>query len=139
MQTIDFLKKTNYKELLKTKPADPSVGIKLSNELGIYIAEVLPSPGLVNPHFHKKGGELYFILEGSGTMHIGKPQQKDGKLVSDYLSKHELREGGSFIVKAGEVHCLKNNSKEKSLIIAFICPQEHMDNSKDREFVQNSP
>lgn len=139
-ETIKFLKSTNYKKILQKTSADPSVGIKLSNELGIYIAQILPSPGTVNPHFHKNGDELYFILEGSSTMHIGKPVQgSGGQLISNYISKHELNEGDSFIVKAGEVHCLKNNSKEKNLTIAFICPKEHMDDSKDRTFVKNTP
>ena len=69
--------------------------------------DVLPPDTSIGVHTHESGEEYYFIISGSGLMHL------DG-------SDHEVRTGDLAAVYAGGSHGLINNSDEDLRILVFF-------------------
>ncbi|MFH1095496.1 MAG: cupin domain-containing protein [Candidatus Micrarchaeota archaeon] len=98
-------------------------------------AVLLPPGGKLNPHFHEHGDEIYFVIAGHGIIKLGSPRKlSDGSFACDFSSRKQadLRPGDTLIVRAREVHCPLNPRGRGDLVLAFICPADHLDNLKNR-------
>jgi mannose-6-phosphate isomerase-like protein (cupin superfamily) len=114
-------------------PVDPKTGIRITRITGdegcsLFAAEIAPKTRL-RPHYHEHGIELYQILEGTGSMRVGR---KIGAAVR-WDREFPVRKGDSFTIEEGMVHQLANPGTDK-LLAAFVCPQAHV--GKDRFFVE---
>lgn len=56
-------------------------------------------------HHHKQTEEIYFILEGSGTMFLGD-------------ECFDVTAGDSILIKPGTVHCIQNSTASS---LRFLC------------------
>ncbi len=144
-----FLNSLDASSILSRAALDPKVGIRrvrVENapadiglgKLELYLAEV-SAGSRVNPHFHQNGEEPYYILRGSGVMWLGRPQEKEGRWHCDWNAGRSIELGANdiLVVGAGEVHSLCNASKTQKLLIAFLCPAEHL--ISDRFLIENLP
>ncbi|MGD9873794.1 MAG: cupin domain-containing protein [Kiritimatiellia bacterium] len=124
----------NIYEQIKSAPLDPAVGIRVvpltgGDDFSLFAAEIGPKKR-VGAHYHAAGGEIYQIVEGSGTIHIGKPA---GAGKTDWLTAAAVKKGDCFTIQEGEVHQLVNDQDER-LIALFGCPKSHL--STDRTMVK---
>ncbi len=70
------------------------------------LAEARVAPGLTTtPHHHPRTEEIYFILEGTGRMHLGK-QARD------------VASGDAIAIPPGELHWIANTG---STTLRFLC------------------
>lgn len=105
---------------------DESVGISIAKVLdrsdeNIYVTKILPNKS-VNPHYHKKGGEFYFICSGSGQMKL------------KYVATNEEK---SFDVKEGDIFEIQNdvsheliNTGDTDMILLFGCDPDHLNDDR---------
>lgn len=124
----------NIYEQIKTAPLDPAVGIRVvpltgGDDFSLFAAEIGPKKR-VGAHYHAAGAEIYQIVEGGGTIHIGRPDS-EGKTA--WLTSGAVQKGDCFTVQEGEVHQLVNDQAEP-LIALFGCPKSHL--STDRTMVK---
>jgi mannose-6-phosphate isomerase-like protein (cupin superfamily) len=123
---------TNLFSALETAPMDDYAGIKIVKltgdaDLSMYVADIAPKTALT-PHYHNAGIDVYQILEGEGTMKLG-------RLVNNAVVWTEIftaHKGDCFTVEAGVVHQLLNDA-DVTLHLVFACPESHV--GSDRHFV----
>lgn len=127
------MKVSNIHEALLNAPKDEVVGIRSirlagDDDFALYAAQI---DGLkrIGAHYHKKGNEIYQVVEGQGRMHLGIPLE-DGTV--KWEDAVEVNKGDCFTVMEGQVHQLENTSEE-DLVIIFACPFSHI--STDRTVV----
>jgi mannose-6-phosphate isomerase-like protein (cupin superfamily) len=65
----------------------------------------LPVGGQTTPHYHQRTEEIYFILEGSGTMQIGEQSRAVGP-------------GDAIAIPPGAVHTIRNTGNGP---LRFLC------------------
>lgn len=95
----------NIYEQILSATLDPAVGIRIvllvgDDDFSLHAAELGPHKK-VGAHYHAAGVEIYQIVEGNGTIHIGKPID-DGK--TSWVSSAKVKKGDCFTIQAGEVH-----------------------------------
>ena len=90
----------------------------------------------VSNHYHQRGLEHYFIVQGKGVLHTGQVTE-DNEI--EWIKPQTVIEGDHFIIKEGFAHQLENSLGGKNLIILFGCPDSHLNNDEDRFFLPDSP
>lgn len=65
----------------------------------------LPVGGTTTPHYHPQTEEIYYILEGTGSMRIG-----------DEL--REVRPGDAIAIPPGATHQIRNTG---TVVLKFLC------------------
>lgn len=118
---------SNVFDALETQAkADPAAGISIAKLLGDerfgYYATRLSPGAKINPHHHEHGDEFYLILEGSGLIHLWKP---DGAA----RTSRRVQRGSAFSIPPGVIHQLENDSGQ-TLVLVFSCHPDHL--GKDR-------
>lgn len=132
------MKIINFKKALQKAKLDPKVSIKRiclfeNKKTSYHVAQISKQ---VNAHFHKKGDEIYQIIEGRGLIYLGKTKFKSNKIIKISWQKPiKVKTNDVFNIPAGFAHCLKNLNK-KPLIITFFCPPQHLKNDR---FLVNNP
>lgn len=124
----------NLKEELGNAIADPTVNIAIAHlggapESRLHAAMLRPGEK-VGAHFHNHGAEIYFIMQGEGTIYTG-------VVTADGIVQNQpvhVRAGDSFCIQPGQIHQLRNCGEE-DLLLLFACPDSHL--SDDREVVEN--
>lgn len=124
----------NIKNELKNASVDTRAGIKLIKLTGdintsVFAAEIKPKT-MLNPHFHKKGIEIYQVLEGEGMMNVG--EMKNNNII--WNNKFKVKQGDFFSIQEQKIHQIVNDS-ENPLVTVFTCPESHL--GKDRFFVKD--
>ena len=124
----------NAFDALQRAPLDPAVGIRLAplagnDEFALYAAEIAPRRR-VGAHLHSHGQEIYLVLEGAGTLHLGVPSE-NGQ--THWNASIPVQSGDCFVVHPGQVHQLAND-RDQRLVAIFGCPKSHL--STDRILVQ---
>jgi mannose-6-phosphate isomerase-like protein (cupin superfamily) len=125
---------TNLYEKIENAKLDDVVGIRVAHltgneEFSFFGAEIAPRKK-VGAHYHTSGIEIYQILEGNGTMHIGISDENNDVKWHNSLS---VKKGDCFTVNEGEVHQLVNENNNR-LIAIVGCPKSHL--STDRTVVE---
>ncbi|MEM1546236.1 MAG: cupin domain-containing protein [Candidatus Methanomethylicia archaeon] len=82
----------------------------ISNKLLFSIGVFNPGEGL-NPHIHPESDEVYYVLEGEGTVHIG----SEGK-------EYPVNAGLALYIPAGTIHSVTNTSNKMLKIAFFVAP-----------------
>lgn len=114
---------SNVFDALETQAkADPAAGIRIAKLLGDerfgYYATRLSPGAKINPHYHRHGNEVYFILEGSGVIHTWLPD-------SEARTSRRVARGSAFDIPAGVIHQLENDSND-TLVLVFSCSPSHL-------------
>lgn len=65
----------------------------------------VPVGGSTTPHYHPKTEEIYYILEGVGSMRIGD-------------ETHEVKPGDAIAIPPGAEHEISNSG---SVVLRFLC------------------
>lgn len=122
---------------------DPSVGIVLVNleisplmydeyEFHFHAARIMPLapgvPNFVNPHYHLKGVEPYYILKAADAM-MTLGVVESNKIV--WNEPQKVKPGDFIEVQEKQAHTLINNGQEP-LDFAFACPDEHLINNDEK-------
>ena len=123
----------NIYDILVNAPEDKSAGVKLirisDNKSVCLFAAELESGAVLREHYHLKGDETYFVIEGSCSMKLSR--------IDDTLSNTDriinLVKGDIIKVKEKMIHSLRNGKYLSRIIIA--CPEEHA--GCDRFFTEN--
>ena len=110
----------------------PVLGNAAGLQYSFYAARVFPqgsNQNYINPHVHYHGEEAYHFLAGTnGEMSLGKIA--DGEVKS--WTKKEISPGDTVLIKAREVHTIRNNGAEP-IDFVFACPPSHLiDKSEDK-------
>lgn len=124
----------NLGKELKRAISDPKVNIAIAHlggapESRLHAAMLRPGEK-VGAHFHTHGAEIYFILEGNGTIYTGVVTD-EGIVANEPVAVYA---GDSFCIEPGQVHQLRN-SGEEDLFLLFACPDSHL--SDDRTVVED--
>ena len=98
-------------------------------EFSLFGAEIGPFKK-VGAHYHSSGLEIYQIVEGSGIMHLGIPENNNNVT---WTKSFTVTKGDCFTVNEGEVHQLINANDSKLLAI-FGGKKSHL--STDRTLVK---
>ena len=62
----------------------------------------LPPHGATTPHYHPRTEEIYYILEGCGSMHVGneiRPVGPGDAIAIPPGARHQIRNTGSVVLK----------------------------------------
>ncbi|MDD5337075.1 MAG: cupin domain-containing protein [Candidatus ainarchaeum sp.] len=126
-------------EKLSKAPLDKKVGIRhiilySGKSWSYHLAEVR---SLVNPHVHFKGDEIYYVIEGSGRMHVGYVAQGQKNYTAKWEAPLEVKAGDAFIIPPAYAHSLQNTGS-MPIVIIFRCPPGHL-SDKDRFAVKSKP
>ncbi len=132
------MKIKNVHEALKEAKEDETVKIRLvpvaeGKDIGYHVAEIKEK---VQAHVHTRGDELYHILKGEGTMHVGEVIFEGNEIVKvEWEKPMKVKEHDVFNIPEGYAHCLENTGSVP-LVIGFICPHSHL-TEEDRVVVEN--
>ena len=88
--------------VLKGIQIDQLLPREVCGQFSAYVVRMDPGQ-IKKPSFHKKGGELYYVLSGAGTADL------DGK-------EYKLREGCFFRVPPGTVHQFTTGDESLSML-----------------------
>jgi len=69
-----------------------------------------PNEGLV-PHIHPESEEVYYVIQGKGTVYIGEERKEipiDPEIV--------------LYIPPGTIHAVKNTGEEKLVVAFFVAP-----------------
>jgi len=69
-----------------------------------------PNEGLV-PHVHPESEEVYYVIEGKGTVYIGEERK-------EIPIEPEI----ALYIPPGTIHAVKNTGKEKLVVAFFVAP-----------------
>ena len=69
-----------------------------------------PNEGLV-PHIHPESEEVYYVIEGKGTVYIGEERK-------EIPIEPEM----ALYMPPGTIHGVKNTGKEKLIVAFFVAP-----------------
>ena len=83
----------------------------------------LPRGASTTPHYHPRAEEIYYILEGSGLMRIGKQATKVGV-------------GDAIAIPPGQIHQITNSGNS---ILKFLCCCAPAYEHDDTVLVDNFP
>ncbi len=135
---IDFeISEKEAKKHLEVLVKDDSASIarariKKIGDLTLNIAIITDSVAI---HVHRTGKEFYKIVSGSGEMHTAFVPKNTSSIKKNEISLVEVQKGDVILIPENYAHMLKNTCKNP-LIILFICPQSHLQDDGDREFVE---
>jgi len=105
MKAKKWIDKGSYSKLILLNKKD------LKSNLLLQIVKVKPK-SKINPHYHKKTKEVFFILKGKATLLL-----KNKKI--------KAKPGDFFVCKPGNMHGVINHSKKEFLILVLkINPKE---------------
>jgi len=82
----------------------------ISNKLLFSIGVFNPGEGL-NPHIHPESDEVYYVLDGEGTVHIGEDRKE-----------YRINAGLALYIPSGTIHSVTNTSSGKLTVAFFIAP-----------------
>ncbi len=125
--------------LANAKP-DPAVGIRhaaLSGDVACRI-HVAAIPHHVGCHFHKIGDETYEVVQGQGTLHVGKVTSNCNDYRVAWQAPLNVDLGDCFVIPEGYAHQLQKRGSE-DLAILFACPDAHLDDEGDRYLLPDCP
>jgi len=116
----------NLYQVILSSRLDDAVGIRLDHITGddafsFYGAEIGPNKK-VGTHFHESGMEIHQIVQGQGTMHIGRP---DDNLEVDWQDSFAVQKGDCFTIEEGMAHQL-DNDPDQPMILVVGCPKSHL-------------
>lgn len=78
--------------------------------MGFSVAEALVGPGKeTEPHVHYASQEIYYVLEGRGSMRLGG-------------NTPDVQKGDAILIMPNTVHCIKNTGAEGLRILCICCP-----------------
>ena len=69
-----------------------------------------PDEGLV-PHIHPESEEVYYVIEGKGTIYIGEERREI-----------PIEPETALYIPPGTIHGVKNTGKEKLVVAFFVAP-----------------
>ena len=69
-----------------------------------------PGEGLV-PHIHPESEEVYYVIEGEGTVYVGEERK-------EIPIEPEI----ALYIPPGTIHGVKNTGKEKLVVAFFVAP-----------------
>lgn len=81
----------------------------------LYLAELAPGRR-IGAHYHRLGGELYYIVAGQGRLYT-----QEGGMIGCL----RIGSGDLFRIEAGIAHQLFNDG-ERGLRLLFSCPAAHL-------------
>jgi mannose-6-phosphate isomerase-like protein (cupin superfamily) len=85
---------------------------------GFSVAEALVEPGQsTEAHFHDNSQEVYYFLEGSGSMLLG----EESTIVTA---------GDAVLIEQGILHSVKNTSTGAMRILCICCPSYAHEDTK---------
>ena len=123
----------NIYDILADAPKDKLTGVKLirlscSEPVSMFAAE-LASEAVLRAHYHLKGDETYYVIEGNCIMML----RGIDETLTDSERIIDLVKGDIITVKEKMIHSLRNGKCLSRIIIA--CPEEHA--GCDRFFTEN--
>ena len=126
------MKISNINTSLNSTEMDEKAGIKLAYLTGddnssVFAIE-LKQGQFIPPHYHKKGIETYFILDGQGIVQTGAIENE--KVF--WMDERQVNTGDYFTINPGVAHRFRNIS-EKVLRIIATAPMSH--SKDDRYFI----
>ncbi len=86
----------------------------MAKHLVFSVGDFEPGEKLI-PHIHPESEEVYYVLEGSGTIYLGKD-----------LKEIHIKPHMALFVPAGEIHGVKNTGKRRLLIAFFVAPGKEL-------------
>ncbi len=124
----------NLSVLLDSMQTDPAVGIKVGHLAGddsfSFFGAEIPAGKSVRAHYHHKGIEIYYIVDGSGSMRIGRP---NANARIEWTERFDVKGGDCFTIPEGIAHWLENTGAGR-LVALFGCRKPHL--STDRVIVR---
>lgn len=119
----------NIYKILNNANVDEKVGVRLATicegeTFNLYVLEIAPKKR-VGAHYHTVGNETYQVIQGYGTMMIGKIENE----IIKWSEPNNMNEGDCLNVNANEVHQLINLSN-KPLICIVACSTSHSTNDR---------
>ncbi len=113
----------NIYDILAEAPEDKLTGVKLvrlscGESVSLFAAE-LESGAVLREHYHLKGDEIYYIIEGNCRMML----RGIDETLTDAERIIDLVKGDIITVKEKMIHSLRNGKCLSRIIIA--CPEEH--------------
>ena len=123
----------NIYDILADAPKDKLTGVKLirlscSEPVSMFAAE-LASEAVLRAHYHLKGDETYYVIEGNCIMML----RGIDETLTDSERIIDLVKGDIITVKEKMIHSLRNGKCLSRIIIA--CPEEHA--GSDRFFTED--
>ncbi|HOA08073.1 MAG TPA: cupin domain-containing protein [Spirochaetota bacterium] len=123
----------NIYDILEDASEDKFTGVKLiriscSESVSLFAAE-LASEAVLKAHYHLKGDETYFVIEGSCSIKLSRIDDTSSN--TDRIIN--LVKGDIITVKEKMIHSLRNSKCLSRIIIA--CPEEHA--GSDRFFMED--
>lgn len=95
------------------------VSFAISNDFIHFGMMTIPSGVISDPEVHKRGDEVFYVLEGSISVII--TSANENKSVSK--SRFEVNQGERFLIPEGIYHRYLNLSKEPVKLIFGIAPE----------------
>ncbi|MBP7901506.1 MAG: hypothetical protein KA015_01690 [Spirochaetes bacterium] len=124
----------NIYEILADSPKDIYTGVKLvrisGGESGCLFVIELECEAVLRAHYHLKGNETYYVIEGSCSMMLWRID--DTRMNAD--RNIDLIKGDFITVKEKTVHSLRNGKSLTRILIT--CPDDHA--GSDRYFTEDS-
>lgn len=124
----------NLYEILADSPKDKYTGVKLARISGrgsvCFFALELESEAVLKAHYHLKGDETYYVLEGNYSMLLSKTVNVDKPIVEKSI---QIQKGDVVVIEENVVHSLHNGNSISRLII--VCPEDHT--GSDRYFTED--
>ena len=111
----------NVLDRMQQTPIDPEVGIAIvqgTAEPGVSVGLAVVKD-CIRPHYQKVSDEIYYIVQGRGTVTIGGESR-------------ELKQGDVVSIPKGQVHGFVNTGTEPCLVLFASGPKFEPD--KDRFF-----
>ncbi|MGQ9781565.1 MAG: cupin domain-containing protein [Nitrososphaeria archaeon] len=93
------------------KPIISNESVSKNQEFALGIFK--PKEGLY-PHSHVNSEEIYFVLNGRGTVFVGEEKKP-----------MKISEGDVVYIPAGTVHGVTNTGRKKLMIAFFVSPGVH--------------
>ncbi|HPW51131.1 MAG TPA: hypothetical protein PKV85_02125 [Spirochaetota bacterium] len=123
----------NVCDILADAPEDKLAGVKLvrlscGESVSLFAAE-LASEAVLRAHYHLKGDETYYVIEGNCIMML----RGIDETLTDAERIIDLVKGDIITVKEKTVHSLHSGKCLSRIIIA--CPEEHA--GSDRFFMED--
>ncbi|HPA62965.1 MAG TPA: hypothetical protein PLH15_04035 [Spirochaetota bacterium] len=123
----------NVCDILADAPEDKLAGVKLvrlscGESVSLFAAE-LASEAVLRAHYHLKGDETYYVIEGNCIMML----RGIDETLTDAERIIDLVKGDIITVKEKTVHSLHSGKCLSRIIIA--CPEEHA--GSDRFFTED--
>ena len=114
----------NIYDILCAASKEQLSGVKLvrisgEGSLCIFGAE-LECCAVLNPHYHREGKEMYYVIEGSCSMILSKKGSVENSIAEKSI---QIKKGDVVTIEENIVHSIRNGNSVTRLII--VCPENH--------------